>query len=182
MEKRYYNMIRDGLAYARRRAGMTQETLAERLGISVRSLISYEKGEKTLPALVAGQWADLCQVHLLAVFVFDMSSQGRPPYNIKIEWTAEQLGRALHLCRKVSGKVNNARVTQQYVADRMETHRITISNWEKAASSPNLIQLTRFGEVCGAEVAVQLAQKDGNGFENFSSQSQCVSAALSVNL
>ena len=80
----------ESLAQARKKAGLTQEAVAEKLGVSRQTISKWETDE-TLPDIrQSKKLADLYQVTLDELVAFDFEVQDRVSDEVveKVDWTA----------------------------------------------------------------------------------------------
>ena len=72
-------MISENLSLLRRRAGLTQEAVAEKIGVSRQTVAKWESGESAPDVVHADQLAELFNVTLDDLLHMELPEEGVPP-------------------------------------------------------------------------------------------------------
>ena len=138
-------MLGEKIAEQRKKLGLSQEELAEKLNISQKSISKYERGNRRPSYEVLTSMASLFCVS--ADYLLELENGGETVFGEKI---VEQ--------RKRKG------ITQQELADALNISRSTIAGYEAENKKPSYKVLVRIAEYFGVTVDYMLRSTDTQDF------------------
>ena len=138
-------MLGEKIAEQRKKLGLSQEELAEKLNISQKSISKYERGNRRPSYEVLTSMASLFCVS--ADYLLELENGGETVFGEKI---VEQ--------RKRKG------ITQQELADALNISRSTLAGYEAENKKPSYKVLVRIAEYFGVTVDYMLRSTDTQDF------------------
>lgn len=138
-------MLGEKIAEQRKKLGLSQEELAEKLNISQKSISKYERGNRRPSYEVLTAMASLFGVS--ADYLLELENGGETVFGEKI---VEQ--------RKRKG------ITQQELADALNISRSTLAGYEAENKKPSYKVLVRIAEYFGVTVDYLLRSTDTQDF------------------
>lgn len=107
-----YKAIGRRIAFYRKKAGLTQAVLSEKLGVTESYISQIERGSAKIPFPRLGEISDILQVDI-ALLVSDRAILSQTPINTEIheiikDWPHERLSLLAELLICADGKMNKA--------------------------------------------------------------------------
>lgn len=112
-DQKYFKELGGRLAAARKRAGMTQLELAEKLGVAQQTLAHYETAYLRPPILVLIGMAELLGFSLEEMLTGRAPGRGKRGPASKLEQQLEAIGRLPKSKQRAIGQMLDAMIAQQ---------------------------------------------------------------------